>query len=254
MPVHDWTRVEAGLFHDFHHEWISTIKSALNNGLLPPDYYALAEQVAGGLIPDVLTLQGANPPVDPAANGPHAPASLGAGGTQTLLAPPTVAPTAETDLAVYRKKQNVVAVRHVSGDRVVAIIEIVSLANKASPNPLQSFVKKAIEFLDRDIHLLILDLYPPGDNDPLGMHGAIWYELSGKLPDPPTKPLTFASYEATGSIRAYVKYAAVGDVLPDMPLFLLPNAQVPLPLEATYTRAFANVPRRIRERLERPGE
>jgi hypothetical protein len=40
MPIHDWTRVEAGIFHDFHGLWIQVIKLALNDGLLPPDYYA----------------------------------------------------------------------------------------------------------------------------------------------------------------------------------------------------------------------
>ena len=48
MPIHDWTRVDAGIFHDFHHTWITEIKRVLNSGLLPPDYYALAEQIAGG--------------------------------------------------------------------------------------------------------------------------------------------------------------------------------------------------------------
>lgn len=43
MPIHDWTRVAAGIFHDIHHDWIFTIKHALNQGVLPPDYYALAE-------------------------------------------------------------------------------------------------------------------------------------------------------------------------------------------------------------------
>ena len=57
MPIHDWTRVYAGIFHDFHHEWISVIRRALNSGLLPPDYYALAEQIVSGLGPDVLTLE-----------------------------------------------------------------------------------------------------------------------------------------------------------------------------------------------------
>ena len=28
MPMHDWTRVDAGKYHDFHHEWISEIKRA----------------------------------------------------------------------------------------------------------------------------------------------------------------------------------------------------------------------------------
>src|SRR5438309_823998 len=40
MPIHDWTRVEAGIFHDFHHGWIADIKRALNAGVLPPNYYA----------------------------------------------------------------------------------------------------------------------------------------------------------------------------------------------------------------------
>ena len=57
MPVHDWTRVEAGILHAFHHEWISEISRALNRGILPPQYYALPEQVAAGFGPDVLALE-----------------------------------------------------------------------------------------------------------------------------------------------------------------------------------------------------
>ena len=56
MAVHDWNRVPAGIFHDFHHEWISIIRRALNDGLLSPEYYALAEQQAAGFGPDALTL------------------------------------------------------------------------------------------------------------------------------------------------------------------------------------------------------
>ena len=46
MPIHDWTRVDTGIFHDFHHAWIEELKRGLNRGLLPPDHYALAEQIA----------------------------------------------------------------------------------------------------------------------------------------------------------------------------------------------------------------
>ena len=60
MPVHDWARVDAGIFHDFHHAWIEELKRMLNAGLLPSDYYALAEQHAAGFGPDVLTLQTAD--------------------------------------------------------------------------------------------------------------------------------------------------------------------------------------------------
>lgn len=37
MPLHDWTRVEAGIFHAFHHRWISAISDVLNEGILLGD-------------------------------------------------------------------------------------------------------------------------------------------------------------------------------------------------------------------------
>ena len=43
MPIHDWTQVEACIFHAFHHGWISAISDVLNVGILPEDYYALTE-------------------------------------------------------------------------------------------------------------------------------------------------------------------------------------------------------------------
>jgi hypothetical protein len=30
MPVHDWTRVDAGIFHDFHNAWITELRNVLN--------------------------------------------------------------------------------------------------------------------------------------------------------------------------------------------------------------------------------
>ena len=57
MPMHDWTRVAPGIFHAFHHDWITEMARALNGGLLPDDYYALPEQQAAGFGPDVLALQ-----------------------------------------------------------------------------------------------------------------------------------------------------------------------------------------------------
>jgi hypothetical protein len=57
MPIHDWTRVTAGIWHDFHGVWISELRTALNDGLLPSEYYALSEQIAGPRGPEVLTPQ-----------------------------------------------------------------------------------------------------------------------------------------------------------------------------------------------------
>jgi hypothetical protein len=247
MPVHDWTRVEAGIFHDFHHSWIEEIKRSLNAGLLPPEYYALAEQHAAGFGPDVLTLE-----VDSGRQPDEAPWSGTPGGSTTLLlSPPKVQTTAETDMEFYRRKQSAVVVRHVSGDRMVAVVEVVSPGNKAGRKALRSFLDKTTELLDQRIHLLIVDLQPPTSRDPGGIHGAIWEEITGQqYARPPEKPLTLVAYESALTVRAYIEPVAVGDSLIDMPLFLEPRAHVLVPLEDTYQRAFAALPRRWRAVLE----
>jgi hypothetical protein len=250
MPVHDWTRVDAGIFHHFHHEWITELARALNRGILPADYYALAEQHAAGFGPDVLTLQGdRNGDAGDSAGPTHV-----SGGGGVLLAPPKLQPTAETDMAFYRRKQSAIAVRHVSGDDIVAMVEVVSPGNKSSVNPLRAFVEKAATLLDKHIHLLILDVLPPGRRDPQGIHGAIWDEVANQpYTIPPDKPLTLAAYECALTTRAYVRHVAVGDMLVDMPLFLEPQKAVEVPLEATYQAAFAAVPRRWQRVLEAPS-
>lgn len=57
MPLHDWTRVSAGTYHYFHTSWIIDLSRLLNQGILPPDYYAMGEQIAEMVGPDILTLQ-----------------------------------------------------------------------------------------------------------------------------------------------------------------------------------------------------
>ncbi|HUT94484.1 MAG TPA: DUF4058 family protein [Thermoguttaceae bacterium] len=253
MPVHDWTRVEAGVFHAFHHGWIEETSRALNGGILPPEYYALPEQHAVGFGPDVLTLQG---PTglngETPEKGDEVPAEAASeGGVSVLLSPPRARLTAETDMEFYRRKQKAVVVRHVSGDRMVAVVEVVSPGNKAGRSALRSFVEKAAGLLDQRIHLLILDLHPPTPRDPQGIHGAIWEEISGQeYTAPSDQPLTLAAYESGLTVRAYVEPVAVGSVLAEMPLFLEPGAHVLVPLESTYGRAFAAMPRRWRVVLE----
>ncbi len=244
MPMHDWTRVEAGIFHAFHHEWISELSRALNRGLLPAAYYALPEQVAAGFGPDVLTLQDQGSDEDEPEGGGIATATA-------LQTRPQTRFMAETNTEFYRRKKSAIAVRHVNGDRIVAMMEIVSPGNKASRKAFRAFVDKACELLEHRIHLLLLDPFPPGSRDPNGVHAAIWEEVedeSFRLPD--DKSLTLLAYECDLTTRAYIEPVAVGDMLPNMPLFLVPNGCVSVPLEATYQAAFAVQPRRWRQVLE----
>jgi len=245
MPIHDWTRVNAGIFHDFHHDWITMLKRTLNAGRLPRGYYALAEQIAGGLGPDVLTLEATSRPSLP--DGPSEP-----GGVAVATAPPKVRLVATSEMTSYARKRNRVVIRHISGHRVVAMIEIVSPGNKSSTNALRAFVQKAVELIEEGIHLLVIDLFPPGPRDPQGMHGAIWSEIEpGPFVLPPELPLTLAAYSAGPLKCAYIEPVAVGGTLPDMPLFLDADRYIPVPLEASYQSAWEGVPEYWREQLEK---
>src|SRR5262249_40572942 len=162
-PIHDWTRVDAGIFHAFHHDWITEIARALNRGLLPAEYYALPEQFAGGLGPDVLTLR------KPGTNGVK-PTD---GGVALALAPPKVRIRMQAEANRYAAKAKTVAIRHVSDHQVVAMVEVISPGNKNNQNGLNAFVSKAREALAAGIHLLLIDLFPPSVRDPQGIHGAV---------------------------------------------------------------------------------
>ncbi len=244
MPVHDWSRVDAGIFHHFHSAWVVETCNALNDGRLPPDYYALAEQFAGGMMPDVLALRFSGPNNEP-YQAPAAPASA------VAVHPPQVRLTQQTDLAAYRRKQRTLVIRHRSGDQVTALVEIVSGGNKSSRVALREFVEKTTAAVSRGIHLLVIDLHLPTPRDPQGIHGAIWTELEDDtFVPPPGKPLTLVAYAAGEPCTAYVEPIAVGDPLPDMPVFLTAQSYVSVPLEATYQAAWRGTPQRWRAVLE----
>jgi hypothetical protein len=246
MPIHDWTRVHAGIFHHFHHGWIEEIARTLNRGLLPSPYYALAEQIAGGLGPDVLTLQG---PTKGGAPDPHPP------GTVALAtAPPRVHFRARTEIDVYATRAKAVVIRHASGHEVIAVVEVVSPGNKSARHALRAFVAKAEELLRGGIHLLVVDLFPPGPRDPQGIPKAIWDEMTDNaFALPADRPLSVAAYIGGACPEVFLEPAAVGRPLLDMPLFLTPEEYVLVPLEATYQAAWEAVPEFWRDVLTAPA-
>jgi hypothetical protein len=212
MPAHDWTRVEDGIFHAFHLAWIAELQRLFNNGILPFDFYALAAQV-NDRAADIL---------------------------------------ADADRESYTSRQRSLTIRHTSGHRVVALVEIISAGNKASEYAWQSFLDKALAALKQGIHLLLIDLYPSTARDPQGVHGSLWGCLTGEPYTPPDDaPLTQAAYSSGPVKTAYVEPIAVGQQLPAMPLFLTPDGYIEAPLEATYQAAYAGVPRFYRNALER---
>jgi hypothetical protein len=242
MPIHDWTRVSAGIYHDFHQGWTIEIRNRLNSGVLPDGYYAMADQKVSGPEPDVIALR---------LRGPEP-----TGGLVVAESPPRIQQAArvETERAIYARKANRIAIHHKLG-QVVAMIEVVSPGNKDSRNAITAFVAKAVEFLDNGIHFFMIDPFPPGPRDPLGLAQAIWDVLSDeRLPARPAgKPLTVAAFDAGQPLTAYVEAVAVGDALPEAPLFLAPGWYVNVPLEQTYMASWGVTPKPIRE-LVAPSE
>jgi Protein of unknown function (DUF4058) len=251
MPVHDWTRVEAGIFHDFHTVWTVLLRNTLNHGLLPQGYYAMAEQHAGRAIADVLTLH-----EGPETSGPAwlPPAT---GGIAVAEAPPQVRRKQTVEATILARRRSL-AIRHVSGHRLIALIEIISPANKDRRRHVDDLVDNAVSALERGIHLVLIDLFPPGPHDPSGIHGSVLQCLEPyghPYVLPAEAPLTLASYVAGPLVEIYLEHLAVGAALVEMPLFLRPDRYVNVPLESTYQAAYSDVPPIWREVIEgRPPE
>lgn len=247
MPVHDWTRVDAGIFHSFHNAWITELHNSLNGGILPDEYYALMEQHAGRLVTDVLTLHASRP------NGEPTPLTASSKAIALAEAPPKVRRKL-TAIETYRQLRRTLAIRHVSGHRLIALLEIISPANKDRQGSVEQFVGKAVEALHLGVHVMVLDLFPPSRYDPHGMHGAVWNHFDERPYDLPVdEPLTVAAYAAGPPVQAYLEHLAVGGALPKMPLFLSSDSYIPVPLESTYQAAYRGVPAFWRNVLENPS-
>lgn len=240
MPIHDWTRVPAGLFHHFHQHWSVEITAALNRGLLPKGVDALVEQRSGPREVDVLAIEQRR---KPPGNGRFE------GGLATAERPVTRI-VRRTSREFYADRANRIVIKHHLG-RILAVIEIVSPGNKDSRAALRDFVDKTIGFVRVGIHVLIVDLFPPTPRDPFGIHKAIWDEIVEEdFTFPPGKDRILASYETGDECVAYVEPVTVGDPLPNMPLFLTSTVHVPVPLEPTYQATWDVSPEGIRLAVE----
>jgi Protein of unknown function (DUF4058) len=241
MPLHDWTRVNAGLFHHFHQGWCWEISGALNRGQLPDGYTALVEQRSGTKEADVLAIEERLPDLDTVSDG----------GAVAVRERPKAKYVKRSEKEYYADKASRVVIRHQLG-RVVALIEIVSPGNKHDDLSLEYFCDKIVEAIRARVHVLVVDLFPPTRRDPFGIHKAIWdhFEEDDPLEVVSPQDRFFASYEADGVNTAYIETLGVGDRLPTMPLFIAPSAHILVPLEDTYNQAWTGTPKSVRHLVE----
>ncbi len=168
MPIHDWARVPAGLFHDFHQSWSIRIKDALNAGRLPDSLSALVEQKSE---------------------------------------------------AQFDRENRIVILSELR--RTIAVIEIVS------PSQRNNWRSQLDQFLERGIHVLVVDLFALADRDRV-----------------------VASYHAGSTVGAFVEMIGVGDMMPEMPLYVADEHYVGVPLESTYEACWNASPRPLRQAVE----
>jgi hypothetical protein len=241
MPVHNWSPMPAGLFHDFHQTWSIQLKIALNSGILPKGVSALVEQRAGPKEGDVLAIE---------RWGRDVRTELSKDGGVATMEPPQTQFVGHSTKQFYATRANRIVVKRNLG-RTIAVIEIVSPGNKDSRTALRQFVDKIMDYLRAGIHVLVIDLFPPTPRDPFSIHKAIWDEIEEReFVLPAGKDRVLASYEADSAQNWYVEAVGVGDTLPDMPLFLTPGWHVPVPLEATYQATWQATPEDYRHAIE----
>jgi hypothetical protein len=235
MPIHDWTRVPAGLLHHFHQDWTIEIARTLNRGRLPPGVAALVEQRAGPREADVLAIE---------RKGKPRPA--GSEGGVAVQKPPATKIIQRSANRIYADRANRVVVKHHLG-RIIAVIEILSPGNKDSRAALRDFVQKTMEFLRAGVHLLLVDLFPPTPRDPFGMHKVLWDEIDDSdFTFPPGKDRILASYKTGLEPMAYLEPVAAGESMPDMPLFLTSDFHIMVPLEPSYQATWDASPEDMR--------
>lgn len=250
MGVHDWSRADDGLFHDFHNRWIGHLTEAMNDRELKGGYYARSEQYFGRPVADILTLF--DQP-DVGSNG-QVSSSEPPGGVAVATAPPKVR-IATTIEAGGGLLQRTLVVRHTSGNRVIAVVEVVSGGNQDDRDAVTMFVDKIVATLRAGIHVVVLDLIPPTPLVDRGFHAAISRAFHSRRMEtdfqPTDRPVALLSYCAAGrQIPAYLEFLSVGEELPEMPLFLTTERYVNLPLAETYTATYRGLSPVDRRRID----
>ncbi len=113
MPMHDWSRVPAGLFHDFHQTWSIQIKLALNAGILPKGLSALVERRSGPRESDVLAIESLG----------RSRSEFGTDAGVATSVPPVTRFVGRTSKQIYASRANRIVVKHRLG-RTIAVIEL----------------------------------------------------------------------------------------------------------------------------------
>jgi hypothetical protein len=213
----------------FHGAWAEAIAIHLNQAILPERFVAESRvKLGGGVEIDVATF---------AESG--VASTAGSGGI-VLGAPPqpmATAPLAFDDPDIFE----VQVLSEEEGPRLVAALELVSPANKDRPANRRMFAVKCASYLQSGVSVIVIDVVT-------ARSGNLYRELLDVL-----QTQLAASGQSAGDLyatalrtvptpgglqlEAWAHRLAVGETLPQLPLWLTGDCCLPLDLEATYHAA-----------------
>jgi len=215
----------------FHGAWAEAIALTLNQGLLPPRFFAEARVKLGRLVEiDVGTLEeGAQDTASKSGNG----VALWAPAKPALR---TTLPASPPDIF------EVQVLDDSEGPRLVAAIELVSPANKDRAAHRSQFAVKCASYLHSQVAVVVIDVVTERRAD---LHREL-LDLMRVSPDhgPDAFELYSAAYRTLPSeqalvLEAWLESLNVGAHLPTVPLWIRPDLCLPLDLEMTYEAACA---------------
>jgi hypothetical protein len=226
-------------WESFHTRWATALADALNNGLLPPGYFAELQVTLGGgrIEVDVPTLEKAGNGVT-AASGP----AVQQGGVATLAAPVWAPPAPAFELpAIFPEDVEVLVFDSEGGPTLVGAIELVSPRNKDRPAARRAFAVKCLAYLHQGIGLVLVDVVTTRRAN---LHNEMVRLIPGGAPSFPGQALLYAAaYRPfcrpdAERIAVWPAPLALEQELPALPFWVrgLP-APVRVDLEATYTEA-----------------
>src|SRR5262249_50659003 len=156
MPLRDhfhppWS--DENPWEGFHSAWVNTMVRQLNGNVLPRQFRAVPQVHLGPFVEsDLATFEREDNP-----DRPSQPGGTTGNGATAVWAPPAVVQTLEVEFPA----QDVFEVRVSDarrGMRLVAVVEMVSPANKDRAEHRHAFVAKCAAYLQEQVGVVVVDV------------------------------------------------------------------------------------------------
>lgn len=213
-------------WRSFHGAWAAAMARLLNQGVLPPGYYAAPLVDRDGPIEiDVAALREQGTPA-----------------SDTAWPRTWVAPAPGITLAVDLPAVDGALVQVFADDgdpRLAAAIELLSPRNKDRPAARHAFAVKCVGYLQQGVSVVVVDTVTTRGAD---LNSAILSLLGVDVgaAAPTLSSLSAVSYRAVGGeeesrqLQLWPAPLALAQPLPTLPLWIAPDLSVPLDLDASY--------------------